>query len=230
MKRISLLLIVAAGLFFACKHQVINPDGGGDGNGSDTTGNNGGNGDTLVCFEADVLPIFQTSCAKSGCHDAATHEEGYVLDSYANIVKKGIDPGRPNDSKIFEEIVDGDMPPNGEPNLTNEQIATIRQWILEGAKNTNNCSSCDAAVFTYSAAIAPIMTTNCVACHSATLQNGGVNLSTYEGVKSAANSGALIGTVTHAAGFSPMPQGGNKLSDCNIAQIQQWIDDGMKNN
>lgn len=230
MKRVVLLCMVAAGFLFACKHQVINPTDNGTDNGSGDTTGNGSNDDTLICFESEVLPIFQSSCAKSGCHDAGTHEEGYVFDSYANIVRKGIDPGRPNDSKVFEEIESGDMPPNGEPNLTNDQIATIKQWILEGAKNTTNCSSCDASVFTYSGAVQPIMANNCVACHSATLQNGGVNLSTYTGVKAAANSGALIGTISHAAGFSPMPQGGNKLSDCNIEQIQKWIDDGMKNN
>lgn len=229
MKKMLLLLIIAAGLLFACKHQIINPDGG-DNNGTDTTGNNGGNEDTLVCFEAEVLPIFQTSCAKSGCHDAGTHEEGYVLNSYQNIMKKGIDAGNPNGSKIFEEIVDGDMPPSGEPKLTKEQIATIKQWIVQGAKNTTNCSGCDSSVYTYSAAVKPIMQNNCVACHSASLQNGGVDLSDYTGVKSAATSGALLGTITHAAGFSAMPQGGNKLSDCNIQQIQKWIDDGMKNN
>jgi uncharacterized membrane protein len=229
MKKFFLLLLIAAGLLFACKHQVINPGDNG-GSGIDTTGNGGFDTSSVVCFEAAVLPIFQSSCAQAGCHDAGTKQEGYVLNSYKNIMKKGINPGDPNGSKIFEEIVDGNMPPTGYTQLTKEQISTIKQWILEGANNTTNCSECDTAVFTYSVAVKGIMQNSCVACHSATLMNGGVDLSTYNGVKSVAIAGTLIGTITHASGYSPMPQGGNKLSDCEITQIQKWIDDGTPNN
>lgn len=228
MKKMILLLAIAVVLLFACKHQVINPGDNGGG-GTDTTGS-GTDTSTVICFEAEVLPIFQSSCAQAGCHDPGTHEEGYVLNSYNNIIKKGIDPGNPDGSKIFEEIVDGDMPPAGYTKLTKEQVATIKQWILEGANNTTNCSGCDTAVFTYSAAVEGIMQNNCVACHSAALSNGGVDLSNYTGVKNAGVSGTLIGTITHASGYSPMPQGGNKLSDCEITQIQKWIDEGTLNN
>jgi len=231
MKKLFLLLTIAAGLLFACKHQVINPGDNGGG-GPDTTGNGGGGSDTssVICFEAEVLPIFQSSCAQAGCHDPGTKEEGYVLNTYNNIMKKGIKPGDPNSSKLYEVIVDGEMPPAGYTKLTKEQIATIKQWILEGANNTTGCSGCDTAVFTYSGAVKGIMQNSCVACHSATLQNGGADLSTYSGVKSAAVAGTLTGTITHASGYSPMPQGGNKLSDCEITQIQKWIDSGTLNN
>lgn len=233
MKKIMLLLLIAAGLLFACKHQVINPSEDNSGNGTDTTGNNNNGGSdtsSVVCFEADVLPIFQSSCAKSGCHDPSSHTEGYVLNSFKNITKKGIVPGNPNSSKLFEVIVNGEMPPAGEPPLTADQVATIKQWIIEGAQNTTNCSGCDTSVYTYSGAVKPIMQNNCVACHSASLKNGGVDLSTYAGVKAVAANGKLIGTITHASGYSPMPQGAAMLSDCNITQIQKWIDAGTPNN
>jgi hypothetical protein len=45
-----------------------------------------------------------------------------------------------------------------------------------------------------------------------------------------AQSGKLLGTINHAAGFSPMPKGGAKLSSCRIATIKKWIDAGMLNN
>lgn len=232
MKKFALLFLVTAGLLFACKHQVINPTDGNSGNGTDTTGINNGGSDTssLVCFEAEVLPIFQSSCAKSGCHDPSSHTEGYVLNSYKNIMKQGIVAGKPNNSKLFEVIVNGEMPPAGEPALSADQIAAIKQWIIEGAKNTTNCSGCDTSVYTYSGAVQLIMQNNCVACHSSSLKNGGVDLSTYAGVKAAALNGTLMGSVTHAGGFSPMPQGGSMLSDCNITQIQKWIDNGTPNN
>lgn len=226
------MLLIATAFVFSCKHQVAVPE---KSNGGDTTGNNNGGsndstGSSLICFEGEVLPIFQSSCAKSGCHDAVSHEEGYILTSYSNIMRKGIKPGNPAESELFEKIVSGEMPPAGNPKLTNEQVNTIKQWIVEGAQNTTNCNSCDTSVFTYSGAVKKILQTNCVACHSATLANGGVDLSSYNGVRVVALNGKLDGTITHAPGFVAMPQGGNMLSDCNIIQIEKWIAAGALNN
>lgn len=226
MKRSFFLLAAIAGLFFACVHQVIIPpivQGGGGGN--DSTGGGGG-GDSIVCFEGEILPIFISSCAYSGCHDSKSKEEGYVLDTWKNITKKGIVPGNANSSKIYQEIASGNMPPAG--NLTGAQINRIALWIEQGANNTTNCNSCDTSIFTYKA-VAGIMTTNCTSCHSASNLSAGIDLSTYTGVSSAAVSGRLVGAVTHAPGYIAMPQGGS-LTDCNITQIEKWVAAGAPNN
>ena len=39
-----------------------------------------------------------------------------------------------------------------------------------------------------------------------------------------------MGTINHASGFSRMPKGGGKLTDCEISQLQKWIDNGILNN
>jgi len=49
-------------------------------------------------------------------------------------------------------------------------------------------------------------------------------------VKTIADNGTLIGTISWETGFENMPQGGDQLSDCNIAKIQSWVDDGAPNN
>lgn len=222
--------LLALVFMLSCKHQVLYPGNSGGntgGNNNDTTGNGNNSG---VCFEGQILPIFISSCAKSGCHNAAKHEEGYVLDSYSNIMKKGIVPGYPEKSEIYEVIANGEMPPRGNTKLTSDQVALIKQWILEGAGNTANCMDCDTSVYTYNEAVSKIMQTNCTGCHSSVLKSGGVDLSTYAGVYQVAVNGKLIGSVTHAAGYSPMPQGGNQLSDCNIRQIEKWIESGALNN
>jgi putative effector of murein hydrolase len=59
---------------------------------------------------------------------------------------------------------------------------------------------------------------------------GGVKLQDYADVKSVASNGKLLGTVSHASGFSPMPKGGNKLNDCYVAVIKKWIAAGALNN
>jgi hypothetical protein len=90
--------------------------------------------------------------------------------------------------------------------------------------------SCDTANMTYSADIKPILQANCYSCHSSGSAEGGVTLNTYEGVKNVAEDGDLIGTITHSPDYPPMPQGGAKLSDCDINKIKAWINSGASNN
>jgi hypothetical protein len=45
-----------------------------------------------------------------------------------------------------------------------------------------------------------------------------------------ADNGKLVGAITHAAGFLPMPQSAPKLSDCNINKIKDWVNRGALNN
>jgi mono/diheme cytochrome c family protein len=90
--------------------------------------------------------------------------------------------------------------------------------------------SCDTANMTYSTDIKPILQANCYSCHGNGNAEGGRSLGSYESVKDAVEDGNLIGTITHAAGYPPMPQGGAKLSDCDINKIKAWINSGSSNN
>ncbi len=231
MKRPVLFSALIAVLFFACVHQVVTaPAGHDNGGGGDSTGNGGGGGstkDSFVCFEGEILPIFVNSCAYSGCHDSKSKEDGYVLDNWQNITKRGIKPGDPGGSTIYQQIASGKMPPGGK--LSTDQVNLIGKWILEGAKNTVNCNSCDTAVFTYKDAVAGIMSTNCTGCHSGANASGGIDLSTFTGVNKVAVNGRLVGSITQAPGFIAMPPGGS-LSDCDIKQIEKWVAAGAANN
>lgn len=89
---------------------------------------------------------------------------------------------------------------------------------------------CDTNTVTFSGSVAPILATNCYACHAANIAEGGVVLSNYSGVKEKVDDGRLIGAITHAAGFAPMPQGAAKLSACEIDKIKKWVNDGALNN
>ncbi|MGV3539819.1 MAG: c-type cytochrome [Rufibacter sp.] len=89
---------------------------------------------------------------------------------------------------------------------------------------------CDTNNVTFSGTVAGILNSNCTSCHNASLANGGVTLDTYAGAKIPAQSGKLLGVINHASGYPAMPQGGAKLSDCNIAKIKKWVDAGAPNN
>lgn len=85
-------------------------------------------------------------------------------------------------------------------------------------------------VVSFSTKVAPVVQSNCFSCHNNNFSLGNVVLEGYDNVKKVAVSGKLSGVINHAAGFSPMPKGGNKLDDCTIATIKKWIDNGTPNN
>ncbi len=91
-------------------------------------------------------------------------------------------------------------------------------------------ATCDTAIVTYSGSINPIITANCTGCHSGTNAPLGIKLDIYTDVNTQALNGKLLGTITHSAGFSPMPKNGTQLNDCNIAKIKKWVSSGAPNN
>ena len=231
MKKTALIVVAVLGIAVACQRQVSTPEQqAATAASADLASAINDAKAAAVCFEAEVLPIFQSSCAKSGCHDMATHKEGYVLDSYEHIMRKGIKPGQPFDSELFQVILDGTMPPAGNPELTKDQKIAIGKWIRQGAKNTTNCNTCDTSAYTYSGTVSVIMQDHCTGCHSGQYPSAGIDLSTYKGVRRVALDGRLMGTITWSPGYSPMPKNGNKLDNCSITQIGKWVDAGAPNN
>lgn len=186
-----------------------------------------------VYFQNKVLPLINSSCAMSGCHDAITHKDGVNLTTYGNIMATGgVRPGNPANSKLYKVLNEtgGDrMPPPPAAAFTQAQKDVIYKWIQQGAKN-NACNDCDTSVFTYSGAVAPLMNTYCKGCHNPSSPGGGIDVSTYAGVRSIALNGKLIGSIKHQVGFIAMPQGSTKLSDCKTEQVQKWVTAGSPNN
>jgi hypothetical protein len=89
---------------------------------------------------------------------------------------------------------------------------------------------CDTTNVTYSGTVAPILATNCNNCHQPSFPSGGVVVNNYTDLMTVVNNGRFWGSINHESGYSAMPQGGSKLSDCNLKKIRKWIDDGAVNN
>jgi hypothetical protein len=257
MKRMKpgILALVLMSVIYSCTHkssdiQPTTPPGGGTGTGSGTGGTGGGTGtggagtgggtttppDTALCFERDILPIFISNCAKSGCHDAASAQDGYVFTSYQTITAKKFRAGDPGETELYEKITEHDsrkiMPPPPNAPLTSDQISKIGRWITMGAPKTTGCSTgnCDSTKFAFSETIQPILNTNCKGCHNSASASGGVNLDNYNGVKIVASDGRLLGVTKQLSGYPAMPRGGTKLSDCQIMKLEKWIAAGVPNN
>jgi hypothetical protein len=220
----------------SCKHEVPVPVVEDD---DDGNGGGGGGNSNLPCdsdsvyFSMQILPILQSNCGMSGCHDAGTASDGVVLTSYASVMNSGIvTPFNISNSDLYEVLVETDpdkrMPPNGP--LPANQIQLIQAWIQQGALNKFCDGGCDTLNVTYSGTIRPLLQTKCQGCHQGSSGGGGVDLSTYTGVASAVFSGRLMGSVEHLSGFSPMPKNGAKLPDCDLAKLRIWVNAGYPNN
>lgn len=103
-------------------------------------------------------------------------------------------------------------------------------YDIEEELYPSNGGNCDTAAITYSGTIQSILNESCISCHSAASAQGNVVLEGYSLLKVYVDDGSFLGAVTHGSGYSPMPKGGNKLSDCKISQIQTWIAAGAPNN
>jgi hypothetical protein len=96
----------------------------------------------------------------------------------------------------------------------------------------NIYNPCDDKVVTYSKTVTTILHP-CLSCHSnsvAVKQGGGIKLENIDAVITYVKNGRLMGSVTHDKKFIPMPNGGGKLPDCEIAQLQKWINNQTPNN
>lgn len=186
----------------------------------------------IIYFEKDVMPLLLSSCAYTGCHDAATAEDDVILDSYENTIRTGgVSPYNPGESELYEVLFEsGDdlMPPPPDAVLSQAEKDLIRDWIGQGAENFV-CESCDTAVFTLSAAVQPMMDSYCMRCHNDTRSDGGISLQGYAKIKSSVDDGSLWGTLTATGGFPIMPQGAS-IPDCELEQVRKWIENGAQNN
>ncbi|MEP6794612.1 MAG: c-type cytochrome domain-containing protein [Saprospiraceae bacterium] len=214
------------------------------GNPIDTTGNPVDTSTGIPCdpnvvyFTKDILPLFISTCAKSGCHDAISHKEGIVMDNFQNVIgSRIIKAFDANNSKLIESIKatggEDRMPPSPAQRFSTDQITLISKWITQGAKDltcNENAGQCVTTNVSYAGFVAPLLSTYCVGCHSGGAPSGGISLNTYAGVKAMATSGKLYGSIAWSTGFKTMPQGSAKLSQCSIDKIKGWIDEGANNN
>lgn len=186
-----------------------------------------------VYFVNDILPIIQSNCAQSGCHDAASRQDGVLLTDYDNIVNTGkIKKGKAEDSDLYEVLVETDpdkvMPPPP-ASLTPEQKNAIKIWINQGAKNNKCENKCDTSNVTFSVNVWPILNATCKGCHSGSGASGGVKITNYDQVKSLVDDGSLQSVLGRKGPKKPMPPAG-PLEKCASDQIRIWIAEGAKNN
>lgn len=253
----TFLLLLAVGVIvYSCSNDPFSPPPGvviGDPNNptSDTPC------DPNKIYYRDIQSIFSQYCVM--CHngkndtiiideDDDTVTTDLMLTSYQALmdynknIREIIDLDKtddPSESELYELITNtdhskwGEVMPFGGPNIPNDAIKKIEQWIRQGADSLK-CDDCnlDTAFITYSNVIQGTLS-RCTGCHSPGYTKTNLDLLTHEDVKAAITdsvSTMFLKRIKHDNSISDtlwMPQGQDPLDDCSIDQIEIWIANKM---
>ncbi len=86
-------------------------------------------------------------------------------------------------------------------------------------------SDCDTInAITYTKDIKSILESKCTTCHNG---SGAGDLTTWSASKSSYTGSQLFVAVSDVNAPNPMPQGGSKLSSCEITKIKLWVNTGQ---
>jgi hypothetical protein len=199
-----------------------------------------------ICFEKEVLPIFQNNCGMAGCHDGGGRESRSSFNNYADI-SNGVVAGNPKGSRLYQAIIgksgEGRMPPDSPLSLESRTI--IRLWIEQGAKQTvcsdsSSQTSGNSSPYNpracFSRDIQPVLVSACAmtGCHDAATHTDysfTSYASTMRAVRAGSPSGsALYQSITITSGENRMPPSPRpRLAQVQIDSIAAWIRYGAPN-
>jgi hypothetical protein len=118
-RKIAFLFLVLLGAFLlhACEYEKVQPEPVTE----------------TVSYSQDIQPIFNSSCALSGCHAGNVSPNLTEGQSYDALMNGGfVNLDAPNQSKIYTEMAPG----GGMSAYTNANAAnTVLAWIQQGAPN-----------------------------------------------------------------------------------------------
>lgn len=199
-----------------------------------------------VCFETQILPIMQTSCALSGCH-TGVGEENFNAADY-NQLMQYVKPGDAYNSVLYKAITtlygENIMPPDRP--LSKSQRNLILIWIEQGALNTDCALDTNDLppipgddTICFQQDILPLITSSCALsnCHDNITQREGFNFTNYTSIM--ANSDAVtpyqpneseLYQVLFETGEDRMPPSPySPLTNEEKESIRKWISDGALN-
>ncbi len=104
-----------------------------------------------LSYANDIAPLWaQYSCLNGGCHGGPLPSSNFSLDNYQNIFKPGeqatrrpmcsVRPGDPDASYIVWKLegrseIEGKRMPRDLPSMAQSDIAKLKLWIFEGARD-----------------------------------------------------------------------------------------------
>lgn len=75
--------------------------------------------------------VLGPSCLR--CHASNNAKTSLDMSTYENLMSSGVvNPGKPDESFIYQRVAAGEMPPDS--SITMAQIQILKKWIAEGAQ------------------------------------------------------------------------------------------------
>jgi len=145
-----------------------------------------------LVFERDIQPLLALKCGK--CHSESVHKAGLDLSTIMGL-RRGGESGDAavaesvEDSPLWSVIENGEMPPDGEPALTQSERELIRRWIAEGSYAEN--PAVESKQITQHDVL-PIVFLRCTMCHGSRRQEGGLDLRTPAAMQQGGASGPAL--------------------------------------
>ena len=114
-------------------------------------------------------------------------------------------------------------------------ISTLLLYITSCSKGSEDALQqrpvdCDTTNMQYTADVLPVISAHCYGCHANGNNEGSISLDGYANTKRQADNGNLVGAISHADGYTPMPLNQPKLADCDVNKITAWVNAGAPEN
>jgi len=143
-------------------------------------------------YAKQIAPLLAAKCGR--CHGEKTQKSELNLGSPAGIQMGSesgpvIEPGKPDESLLFELVHDGEMPPDEDDRLSPEEVEILRAWIASGAVFPTTAAVDEQIT---QLAIVPIMHLRCTACHGPRRREAGLDLRTQQSMLKGGKSGPAI--------------------------------------
>ncbi len=141
-------------------------------------------------FEKEIQPVLAAKCGK--CHRDQVRKGELDLSTIAG-VRRGGESGESALAESVEEsllwimIEEGEMPPEGQPQLTKKERTLIHDWIVAGAPSEKPHQVEKKQITQHD--VLPIVLLRCTTCHGARLKEGGLDLRTPESMKKGGTQG-----------------------------------------
>lgn len=192
-------------------------------------------------FAADIEPLLKAKCWR--CHGPTVTKADLALHTREGILKGSesgpiVVAGKSADSRLFEVVHEGEMPPDQQDPLTAGQVELIRRWIDGGADFGGAPAAANARLTQHD--VIPVLLLRCTACHGRQKQEGGLDLRTAEGLQKGGKSGpaivpgqpaqSLILKRIHAEEMPPRPRltevSVKPMEPVEIDKLTNWIAQG----
>ncbi|MFM7059050.1 MAG: PSD1 and planctomycete cytochrome C domain-containing protein [Planctomycetota bacterium] len=142
---------------------------------------------------AGILTVLSTRC--SHCHNSRVQRGGLDLSSVAGLLRGGesgaaVSSKDPVSGQLWQRLAAGDMPPEGEPPLSDAEQQLLLEWLRQGAPGLPVTESIAAPPDQHS--VQPILLLRCKTCHGPQRLAGGVDLRSVTALLRGGPRGPLV--------------------------------------